>query len=150
MALPNVLSGNKLKVFIEDTTVTPDPWLFICIAQEASLSEAQNFEEAYLPDCASPDDIPSRTSRPTGSRWDLTLNAYLDPDNVAFKKLRSSYAPSNPVTVRVKIVENRTGAATKTGYAYIEGFDYKKSGAGLTKCDIKLRGEGALVVTTTA
>ena len=147
MALPNILPANQYQMFIGTGLTAPNDWAFLCIASEKSLQEAMNFEEVYLPDCANPDGIPNRTSRPTGKRWEISAPSYLDPNNAAFQALRTKFDAL--ATVPVKIVEKVTGGKTKTGTAWVEECSTQGAGAGLMKVTVKLRGEGILVATDT-
>ena len=143
MAAPNVLGGNKFQVFVDDGA---SGWDFLCVATSKALNQQLNFEENFLPDCADPDSIPNRTSRPTGRQWDVPVSGMLDPNSAAYKTLVAAYNAGT--TVNIKVLEDVTGGTSFTGAVYVEQLNRSAQGGGLSSFTATLRGEGTLTMTT--
>lgn len=148
MAQPNVLHATKLRVYISDGTSGDTRWKFLCTADSKTLEQAINFEEAFLPDCADPDAVPARTSRPTGERWDAKLDGKLDPTQTAWVALKDGFDAREQV--EIKVTETVVGAESMTGFAWVESLTKAAAAGGFATFSCALRGEGRLTRTTIA
>lgn len=149
MALPNILQGTKFRFYISDGVTSGDArFKFFCTSNQKSLEETTNFEEAYLADCADPDAVPVRSSRPTGTSWSSKLDGILDPNQPVFTYVAAAYR--NRETIEIKIVEDVAGGTSYTGFAWVENRSTSSAGAGNTTVSLTLRGEGALTYATVA
>ncbi len=149
MAIPNILQGTKFRVYISDGVTSGDArFKFFCTATQKQLQEAVNFEEVFLADCLDPDAVPARTSRPTGTTWNLQLDGILDPNQPVFGYVQTAFR--NKTTVEIKVVEDVSGGTAYTGFAWVENMQRAAAGAGNTTVQVQLRGEGALTYSTVA
>lgn len=148
MAQPNVLHATKLRVYVSDGTSGEGRWKFLCTADSKTLEQAINFEEAYLPDCADPDAVPARTSRPTGERWDAKLDGKLDPLQAAWVALKTHFDARTQA--EIKVSETEVGAESVTGFAWVESLTKAAAAGGFATFSTALRGEGRLTRATIA
>ncbi|MCA0401289.1 MAG: phage tail tube protein [Proteobacteria bacterium] len=149
MALPVILQGTKFRVYISDGVTAGDArFKFFCTSTNKTLQEQTNFEEVYLSDCLDPDQIPARSSRPTGTSWSVQLDGILDPNQPVFGYVAAAYRART--TVEIKVVEDVVGGSSYTGFVWVESMQRAAAGAGNTTCALSLRGEGTLTYATVA
>lgn len=146
MAAPVVLQGTKFRVYVSDGTAGDSRFKFFCTATQRQFNQSANFEEVFLPDCADPDKVPARTSRPTGTLWNLQLDGVLDPNQPVLAYVRAAF--QNNETIEIKIVEDVAGGTSYTGFAWVESLQVAAAGGGNTTMQAQLRGEGALTYAT--
>lgn len=71
MALPDIVKGTYIDILVGDGD---DPEIFVpfCGLTTRNFTEQVNTNDTFVPDCADPEDVPTRRLVPTGKQWDLS------------------------------------------------------------------------------
>ncbi len=71
MAQPEIVKGTYIDISIGDGA---DPEVFtpICGITAKTFTHQVNTNDTFVPDCADPEDVPTRRLVPTGEQWDLS------------------------------------------------------------------------------
>lgn len=77
MARPDIVRGTYINILMGDGE---DPEVFtpICGLTTRTFTHQINTSDAFVRDCADPEDIPARELTPTGEQWDLAGNGWLN------------------------------------------------------------------------
>lgn len=71
MALPDIVKGTYIDILIGDGAA-PEVFTPICGLTARSFTHQVNTNDVFVPDCADPEDVPTRRLVPTGEQWDLS------------------------------------------------------------------------------
>lgn len=142
MAAPTLLPGNRFRLLRE--TATPGTYTFVCIAQTKSLTKTNEFEDATVPDCASPTSIPNRKSIVRSHQWSLSFSGICDASQ--FANIRND--ADSETAVKYQLIVDRLlagGGGTWTGPIFYESLVIASTNNGLVTFTATCRGDDALV-----
>lgn len=71
MAQPEIVRGTYIDISIGDGG-GPETFTPICGITTRTFTEQVNTNDTFVPDCADPEDVPTRRLVPTGRQWDLS------------------------------------------------------------------------------
>lgn len=77
MAAPDIVKGTYVDILIGDGA-TPEVFTPICGLTTRSFTQQVNTNDSFIPDCADPEDVPTRRLIPTGIQWDLSGEGLLN------------------------------------------------------------------------
>lgn len=149
MAAPNLLAGNRFRLYRSTALGPPEVFSFICLAMTVALTETNDFEDTTVPDCASPTSIPNRQSVLRSRSWGLTFSGSIDANQfAAFRTDASSETP-----VRYQILVDKTlalGGGAWTGAVFFESLVRSKTNNGIVTFTATCRGDAGLAWTDAA
>jgi hypothetical protein len=82
MAKPDILRGTYVNILIGDGA-EPEVFTPICGLTARTFTDQINTSDAFIRDCADPEDVPKREIVATGEQWDLTGTGLLDRAGLA-------------------------------------------------------------------
>lgn len=77
MARPDIVRGTYVNILMGDGA-GPEVFTPICGLTTRTFTHQVNTSDAFIRDCADPEDIPAREINPTGEQWDLAGNGWLN------------------------------------------------------------------------
>lgn len=111
MALPEIVKGSYIDILIGDGA-TPEVFTPICGITTRNFTKQINTNDAFIPDCTDPEDVPTRRLVPTGKQWDLSGEGLLNLAN--WEDIDSA---SEGVTKNYRFVITRpAGSTVGTGF----------------------------------
>lgn len=70
MAQPDIVKGTYVDLLVGDAAV-PEVFTPLCGLTTRSMTKQVNTNDVFVPDCADPEDVPTRRVVPTGKQWDF-------------------------------------------------------------------------------
>lgn len=77
MAAPDIVKGTYVDILLGDGAV-PEVFTPVCGLTTRSFTHQVNTNDSFIPDCADPEDIPTRRLVPTGEQFDLSGEGLLN------------------------------------------------------------------------
>jgi hypothetical protein len=71
MAQPDIVKGTYIDILMGDGA-TPEVFTPFCGLTTRQFTKQINTNDTFIPDCADPEDVPTRRLVPTGKQWDLS------------------------------------------------------------------------------
>lgn len=71
MATPEIVKGTYIDILIGDGA-DPEAFVAVCGITTRQMTDQVNTNDVFVPDCADPEDVPTRRLVPTGRQWDLS------------------------------------------------------------------------------
>lgn len=146
MATPNLLPGNRFRIYRKDDTGTG--YTFVCTANAVALTRTNEFEDATLPDCATPTSIPARQSIVRSTQWGVRFSGPYDPklNSTVRTDIENQALNQTPTTYQILIDRPlASGGGTYTGALWFESVEEGKTNNGMVTYTVTARGEGPLV-----
>ena len=141
MAAPTLLSGNRFRLYKNTTGST---YVFVCLASTLSLTYTNDFEDATVPDCATPLSIPQRQSVLRSQGWSLSFSGSVDATQLT--TLRADVASETAVKYQIQVDKLlAAGGGTWTGFIFFESLVVSKTNNGIVTFTATCRGDAALV-----
>jgi hypothetical protein len=82
MARPDILRGTYVNILMGDGA-EPEVFTPLCGINARDLTDQVNTTDAFVRDCAIPDDVPTRSVIGTGRQWDLTGSGWMNRAQLA-------------------------------------------------------------------
>lgn len=148
MATPNLLPGNLFRL-LRSAGGAPETFTFVCIAQTKSLTFTNEFEDATVPDCATPTSIPARKSILRSTQWALAFSGIMDALLFANIRTDAGLGVSAPAAAqRYQLIIDKllvAGGGTYTGALWFESLAITSTNNGLVNFTATCRGDDSLV-----
>jgi hypothetical protein len=110
MAVPTIVKGSYIDILAGDGA-GPENFLPICGITTRNFTQQVNTNDVFVPDCADPEDIPTRRLVVTGRQWDISGDGLLNLDNW------ETHSGKLGVTANYRFVIGRPAGSTDgTGY----------------------------------
>lgn len=77
MAQPDIVKGTYVDILIGDGA-GPEVFTPVCGLTTRQFTQQGNTNDVFVPDCADPEDVPTRRLVPTGKQWDLSGDGLLN------------------------------------------------------------------------
>lgn len=141
MAADNPLPGNRFNLYRRATGSD----VFVCQAVNLTLTQANEFEDATMPDCDNPTAIPTRKSTKRMTAWNVSFGGKGVAAHI--QMLQDDYASESAVEYKIKAEPAGGGGGAWVGDLHFENLEHGKSENGMVTVSVQARGDGELVYT---